>query len=247
MRRVLMPLPDVDFDPSESGVPWHVLQSAGHEVVFATESGSAGKADPKVLDGVLFGQLGPEPEARAHYEAMIASAAFQSPIRWVDIDPDEYDGLFLVGGHAKGMCPYFESAVLQQVVRTFFAEEKPVAAVCHGTLLAARTRGADGRSVLHNRRSTCLPKYMERSAWWATAWKLGRYYRTYDAYVEDEVIEALGPEGTYERGPIHLFAKGSATDHRATHVVRDGHYASARWPGDVYAIGEELVKMLDKA
>ena len=71
---------------------------------------------------------------------------------------------------------------------------------------------------------------MERTAWLSTAWKLGRYYRTYDAYVEDEVVEALGPRGVYERGPIHLFAKGSTTDHRATHVVRDANYVSRAGP-----------------
>jgi hypothetical protein len=44
----------------------------------------------------------------------------------------------------------------------------------------ARTRDpATGRSVLADRQTTCLPKYMERLAYLTTAWRLGRYYRTY--------------------------------------------------------------------
>lgn len=246
-RRILMLLPDRDFDPSESGVPWRLARDAGHEVVFATETGAAGQADPVVLDGVIFGMLGPSAEARRDYDAMAADDAYNAPLRWEEVDADDFDALFLPGGHAKAMRPYFESTMLHDVVRAFFDANKPIAAVCHGTLLAARSRDpSTGKSVLHGRRTTCLPKYMERSAWLSTAWKLGRYYRTYDAYVEDEILEALGPSGVYERGPIHLFAKGSATDHSATHVVRDGNYVSARWPGDVYAIGEVFASMVSE-
>jgi hypothetical protein len=41
-----------------------------------------------------------------------------------------------------------------------------------------------------NATTNLLPKYMERLAYLATAWRLGRYYRTYPAYVEDEVKAA---------------------------------------------------------
>ena len=58
-RRVLLPLPDHDFDVTEVAVPWHYLTQAGHQVVFATESGGATPAaDQRLLDGVIFGQLG---------------------------------------------------------------------------------------------------------------------------------------------------------------------------------------------
>lgn len=35
--RVLIPLPDRDFDVTEVSVPWKLLRESGHEVVFATE------------------------------------------------------------------------------------------------------------------------------------------------------------------------------------------------------------------
>ena len=123
----------------------------------------------------------------------------------------------------------------------------PQPAICHGVLVLARARDAEGRSVLHGRKTTCLPKYMERTAYYLTAWKLGDYYRTYPAYVEDEVREAVGPRGAFERGPIHLVSRGTRNDHRPTFLVEDGAYLSGRWPGDAYAIGARFAEMLSEA
>ena len=78
---------------------------------------------------------------------------------------------------------------------------RPVGAICHGVLVLARARDPrTGRSVLAPVRTTCLPKYMERTAYALTFWKLGRYYRTYPAYVEDEVKAALERPEQFERG-----------------------------------------------
>src|SRR6185436_14128630 len=108
-------------------------------------------------------------------------------------------------------------------------------------LVLARTRDpSTGRSVLAGARTTCLPKYMERSAYLLTFWKLGRYYRTYPAYVEDEVRAALDDPGRqFVRGPRTLSTRGTSDDHRPAFVVEDGRYVSARWPGDAYLFGEK--------
>jgi putative intracellular protease/amidase len=88
-------------------------------------------------------------------------------------------------------------------VRAFWQLGRPTGAICHGVLVLARTHDTGtGRSVLAGRRTTCLPKYMERTAYLLTAWRLGRYYRTYPAYVEDEnYVSARWP------GDAYLFAK----------------------------------------
>jgi putative intracellular protease/amidase len=243
--RVLMPLPERDFDVTEVAVPWRLLTDAGHQVVFATErAGVTLAADPLLLTGVLFGQLGAEPEPRAFYRALTADAAFTSPIAWSDVEPREYDGLVLVGGHAPGMRQYLDSSSLREKVAAFWALRRPVGAICHGVLVLARTLDpATGRSVLADRRTTCLPKYQERGAYYATAWRRGRYYRTYPAYVQDEVVAALDDPTQFQRGPIALAARGTATDDGPAFVVRDGHYLSARWPGDAYLFARSFLAM----
>jgi putative intracellular protease/amidase len=243
--RVLIPLPDRDFDVTEVAVPWHILRDAGHEVVFATErSGTVPAADPRLLTGVLFGQLGAEPEPRRYYGEMTASPQFAATLAWADLDPASFDGLLLPGGHAPGMRQYLGSEVLRGQVASFWSLGRPVGAICHGVLVLART-SAGGRPVLAGRQTTCLPKYMERSAYLATAWRLGRYYRTYPAYVEDEVKAALDdPAKQFQRGPRVLSKRGTATDDTPAFVVEDGNYVSARWPGDSYLFGRRFAALL---
>jgi putative intracellular protease/amidase len=243
--RILIPLPDRDFDPTESAVPWRALHAAGHEVVFATERGAVAACDPLLLTGVVFGCLGADRDGLAAYAQMIASPAFLAPQRWDELDVADFDGLLLPGGHAAGMRPFLESESLQQQVARFAALQRPLVAICHGVLVLARARGSDGRSLLHARRSTCLPKYMEALAYGLTFWRHGRYYRTYPSYVEDEVRAALASPAQFVRGPITLGTRGTAQDDRAAFVCEDGHYLSARWPGDAHLVSRRFLARLE--
>jgi putative intracellular protease/amidase len=236
--RVWMPLPDRDFDTTEVAVPWRVLRDAGHEVVFATErGGSAPACDPKLISGVIFGKLGAEREPIAFYRELEQAPEFQAPVAWGDIEPEAFDGLILAGGHAPGMRQYLGSAELQAKVQAFWALDRPVGAICHGVLVLARS------GVLGNSRTTCLPKPMERGAYLLTAWRHRRYYRTYPAYVEDEVVAALDDRKQFDGGPPAL-RRGTATDHRHAFVVEDGRYVSARWPGDAYLFAQRFEALL---
>ncbi len=244
---VLIPLPDRDFDVTEVAVPWRLFTRLGHHVRFATEhGGTAPAADQRLLDGVIFGQLGAEDEPKAFYAEMQSDGEYRAPIAWADMKPDELDGLILPGGHAPGMRQYLGSQVLRDRVAEYWGLGRPVGAICHGVLVLARTSDpATGRSVLFGRKTTCLPKYMERSAYLATAWKLGRYYRTYPEYVEDEVRAALRDPADFVRGPRVLSKRGTDTDDRPAFVVEDGSYVSARWPGDSYRFAKRFAARLD--
>jgi putative intracellular protease/amidase len=244
--RVLLPLPDRDFDPTEAAVPWRALRDAGHDVVFATERGAIPECDPRLLTGVVFGKLGASPEACGLYEQMAASPERRAPIAWESIVPRDFDALLLPGGHAPGMRQYLGSELLQRKVAEFSALDRPTGAICHGVLVLARAKDpVTGKSVLAKRRTTCLPKYLERTAYLLTFWKLGRYYRTYDAYVEDEVRAALDqPDVQFERGPWGQTERGTSTDDRPAFVVVDDRYVSARWPGDAFVFAKRLCEQL---
>jgi putative intracellular protease/amidase len=243
MATVLFPLPDRDFDVTEVAVPWKLLAEAGHEPVFATEAGATPACDPLLVTGVVFGKLGARPEPLAFYRELEQAAAFRAPRRWADCEPAAFDGLFLAGGHAPGMRQYLGSEVVQRLAAAFFAAGRPIAAICHGVLVAARARQGE-HSVLHGLRTTCLPKYMERSAYLATFWRRGRYYRTYPEYVEDEVRAALAKPEDFERGPRELSRRGTRDDDTHAFVVEDGRYLSGRWPGDAYLIAKKLIAKL---
>ncbi|MEZ4472599.1 MAG: type 1 glutamine amidotransferase domain-containing protein [bacterium] len=247
MARILIPLPDTDFDVTEVAVPWRLAVDAGHEVVFATElGGAAPTADPRLLTGVIFGKLGAAPDALACYRSLEQDTAFRAPIAWGTLDPLEFDGLLLPGGHAPGMRQYLGSGELQAQVVRFWRTGRPVGAICHGVLVLARALDpGTGRSVLADVRTTCLPAYMEWLAYLLTFWKLGRYYRTYRATVQREVQSALDrPRHQFVRGPLTLGARGTDVDDSPAFVVEDGRYVSARWPGDAWLFGRRFLARL---
>jgi putative intracellular protease/amidase len=227
-------------------VPWRLLTRLGHRVRFATEQGGrAPAADPRLLDGVIFGRLGAAAEPKAFYAEMQDDAEYRAPVAWADITPGELDGLILPGGHAPGMQQYLENKQLLAKVAQYWTLARPVGAICHGVLLLARTRDPrSGRTLLYGRRTTCLPKYMERTAYFATAWRLGRYYRTYPMYVEDEVRRSLQDADDFERGPRVLSKRGTDADDGPAFVVEDGNYVSARWPGDAYLFTKRFAARL---
>jgi putative intracellular protease/amidase len=220
--------------------PWRALTDAGHEVVFATGDGTVGACDPDMLSGVLLGQVKALPEHAAAYREMAETDAFRSPIRYADIEPGDFALIVLPGGHAQGMRQYLEDTTLQDAVVRFFRADALVGAICHGTVVLARSVDAEtGRSVVHGRTLTGLPKRFEKGAWMATKATRGDYFRTYPEWVQDEVRRAMGPDGDWKAGPLlPVHGKGF--------VVEDGPLITARWPGDAERFGAKLVEMLER-
>ncbi len=244
----MFPLPARDFDPTESSIPWRALVDAGHEVGFATPDGKPAAADPRILSGRGFFIWRPflraRPHARKTYGEMAASEPFQHPLRYDQIDGDEFDGVVLTGGHAPCMKEYLESPELQRLVASYMLADKPVAAICHGVLIAARAHDPEtGRSVLYGRKTTALTKAQELSAFAMTSLWLGRYYRTYQPTVEDEVRSVLESPDDFLTGDFVLGREGP--DKRDYgFVVRDDNYLSARYYVDAYKFADALVQML---
>lgn len=275
MKRILMPLPAIDFDPSEAAVSWRILSQLDVGVDFATPDGAVSTADPLMLTGegldlvkpikVLGLMLRANSSARRDYSRMITDGQFVKPLRYSEISVAAYDGLLLPGGHcARGMRPYLESGELQEKVAGFFDSGKPVAAICHGVLLAARSVSVKtGKSVLYGRKTTALTWKLEQ-----TAWKLMRlagnrgnpdYYRTYiekpgepAGYwsVQAEVTRALEDPCDFEEPRGWVASSGLFRDSQnnsgPSFVVRDGNYVSARWPGDVHRFAHEFAGLLNR-
>ncbi len=127
--QVLIPLPSVDFDPTEVTVPWHVLSEAGHQVVFATPDGVIGAADERVLTGRGFGPWSPilraRSDARRLYQRLTEHASFREPLSYEEIDGSCVGAIVLPGGHAPGMREYLESLRLQCLISEHEARASP--------------------------------------------------------------------------------------------------------------------------
>lgn len=246
--RILFPLPASDFDPTESAIPWRALTDAGHEVFFATPDGRPSAADQRVLTGRGFAIWQPflraRPHARAVYAQMAASRAFQQPLSYAQLAETSPDGMLLTGGHAPAMKPYLESDRVQALTARLLLAGNPVAAICHGVLVAARARDpGSGRSILHGRKTTALTRAQELSAWAMTGLWLPNYYRTYPQTIQGEVTAALQSPADFLPGPFYIFREGP--DRRDFgFTVRSGNYLSARYFGDTYRFADEFLAMV---
>ncbi len=84
----------------------------------------------------------------------------EATLSFEEVDPRRYDLLVLPGGKAPES--FRHNAAAQRIARTFFAENKPVAAICHGpqTLISA--------GLLKGKHATCyrsvVPELKEAGA-----------------------------------------------------------------------------------
>lgn len=244
-----MPVPSYGFDPTEVAIPWKVLTERNIGVVFVTPSGSKAAPDCLMVGGKRLGIW--KQVLRARQDAVAACAemsrdeSFCNPLKYADAQAEDFAAIFLPGGHDKRIREYLESRQLQRLVAKFFGAQKPVAAICHGVVLAARSIDSEtGKSVIHGYKTTSLLKSQELLAYNMTRMWLKDYYLTYpETTVEDEVRSVLSDEKNFLRGPTPLLR--DAINHLGRgFVVRDRNYLSARWPGDVYSISLELVSLL---
>lgn len=234
---ILIPLPDHDFDPTESATPWRVCAGKGWKTTFATENGDVAEADRRLLMGFVRGPLGAGPMGLRDYRKMTEAPEYRQPIRYADINVDEYDGLLLTGGHAPGMKQFLESKVLQGKVAQFFKQGKSVGAICHGLLVLARALDPEtGKSVLYEYKTTSLTKLLEQIGYASTFWLLGRRFRTYDTYVADEVKDALRDRKQYSAGVIPF-----------PHVVVDRNLVTSRyWLFDAVSFSSKFAEVVER-
>jgi putative intracellular protease/amidase len=205
-------------------------------VTFATENGEVPACDPRLLKGPIFGPLGAGPRGQANYKRMSASPEFQHPIKYADIDVNDFEAVSLTGGHAPGMKQYLESEVLQGKMVEFFKQGKVIGSICHGMLVLARAIDPEtGNSVLWDYKVTALTKDLEFSGYALTFWLLGQRYRTYECYVADEVRGVLKDRKNFKNGLLMVWP----------FIVQDRNLVTSRWPLDAPLYARRFVEMVE--
>jgi protease I len=114
-------------------------------------------------------------------------------IAFKDVNPADYDILVISGGKGPEKMRLDKDAL--EIVKHFFREKKPVAAICHGPQVLVSA------GVIKGRKATC--------------W-IG---------IRDDIIAA----GAF---------------YEDNEVVVDGNLVSSRNPGDLFAFGREMIKLL---
>jgi deglycase len=133
-KKILMLVGDYAED-YEVMVPFQALLAVGHTVHAVCPGKKAGDKVRTAIHDFEGDQT--YSEKRGHDFALNATFA--------DIDAEQYDALAIAGGRAPEYLR-LDEAVLD-VVRHFFAENKPVAAICHGPQILSAAGVISGRRV----------------------------------------------------------------------------------------------------
>jgi len=132
-KRILTLIGDYTED-YEIMVPFQALRIAGHEVDTVCPDKEEG--DQIITSIHDFEGEQTYSEKRGHYFTLNATFS--------DVDPDAYDALMLPGGRAP---EYIRTnSRVQEIVRAFDSDDRPIAAICHGAQILVAADVLDGRS-----------------------------------------------------------------------------------------------------
>lgn len=132
-KKILMICGDFGED-YETMVPFQTLLAVGHKVDAVCPGKKAGDQIATAIHDFEGHQT--YSEKPGHNFTLNASFA--------DVKAKKYDALVIPGGRAPEYLRLNDQVI--EIVRHFFAENKPVAAICHGAQLLAAARVLEGRT-----------------------------------------------------------------------------------------------------
>ncbi len=197
----------------EYAIPYMALKDAGVDVVVASPAGGAAPIDEKS-----------RPSQGEAKEWAPALAALQSTVPLVSVREQDFDLIFLPGGHGP-LVDLASDTTLQDMLSRQDASGRLIAAVCHGPAALLNVRRHDGSPLLQGRRVTGFTNTEERLAG-----------------LHDKVPFLLEDEMKARGADFH-----SALLPMLSHVERDGNLLTGQNPKSSHAISRTMVEALNPA
>ncbi len=133
----------------EFAIPYQEFRANGFEVTVASPRGGAAPIDPRS-----------EPSPEQAREATQAREALQHTVRLDSINPNDFDAIFIPGGHG----PLFDfpgNIPLQNTLRSYMEQGKMIAAVCHGPAAFDGVLLSDGMPLVAGKTMTAFTNHEE--------------------------------------------------------------------------------------
>lgn len=197
----------------EFAVPYMTLTDAGIEVVVASPAGGAVPVDEKS-----------RPSQSDAKEWAAALVALQSTVTLQSVAQEEFDLIFLPGGHGP-LVDLASDPTLRDMLSRQDAAGRLIGAVCHGPAGLIAVQRRDGSPLLKGRRVTGFTNTEERLA--------GLHDKV--PFLLEDAMKAKGAD-------FH-----SALLPMLSHVERDGNLLTGQNPKSSHAIGKAMVEALNMA
>jgi putative intracellular protease/amidase len=158
MKKVLVVLPSHDqlgntgqktgFWLEEFTDPYYKFIDSGYEVTIASPRGGKPPVDPKSI------QKENQSESTQRFERdKSAQAKLENTLVLSQVSANDYDTLFLPGGHGP-MWDLSSDENMKKIVEDFYSDKKIVSAVCHGPAGLLQATDRNGNSILKGKKIT---------------------------------------------------------------------------------------------
>lgn len=226
-KRILMVLTSHDrlgdtgektgFWLEELAAPYYACLDAGAEVVLASPRGGKPPLDPK-----SDAEESQTEATRRFQQDDEAQARLADTQRLSEVNADDFDAIFYPGGHGP-LWDLAEDADSIRLIETFWAQQKPVAAVCHAPIVLINARDEAGEPIVKGRHVTGFTNGEE------------------DAVGLTEVVPHLVEEALKACGG-HYSKAGDFTPY----TCRDGQLITGQNPPSSEAVAKLLLEALGK-
>ncbi|WP_426492520.1 type 1 glutamine amidotransferase domain-containing protein [Hymenobacter sp. 102] len=132
----------------EFAAPYYVFQDAGAELTLASPQGGQPPLDPKSDDPSA------QTDATRRFKAdPAAQQALANTVTLDSVSAADYDAVFYPGGHGP-LWDLAEDKKSIELIETFHAAGKPVAAVCHAPGVLRHVKAANGEPLVKDKSVT---------------------------------------------------------------------------------------------
>jgi putative intracellular protease/amidase len=200
----------------ELAAPFYVLKEAGAALTLASPKGGQPPLDPKS------DEEGFQTDATRRFkndpEALAQLATTQ---KLSDVDAADFDAVFYPGGHGP-LWDLVSDADSLRLIEAFWANDKPVATVCHAPAVLLNARDASGTFLVQGK-------------------ELTGFTNTEEAAVElTNVVPLLVEDALKDRG-----ARFARKDDWAPFARQDGNLITGQNPASSEAVAEVLLATLE--
>jgi putative intracellular protease/amidase len=164
----------IGFWAAELTHPLRVFQEAGYEVdLVSTEGGKLmmdGYSNPTDASGYSAHDV----VSLGYMQQPSFNAMLENTRKLTDVNPDDYQGIFLVGGQGP-MYTFRGNKDLEKLFVSFYESGKPAAAVCHSTALLLEAKTSNGELLVKGKTWTGFADAEEEYADQAVGMKIQPY------------------------------------------------------------------------
>lgn len=199
----------------EFAAPYYVLADAGVDVTIASPKGGQPPIDPKSA----LPEFQTEATKRFDEDKKLQTKLANSIILR-EINEQDYDAIFYPGGHGP-LWDLANDTTSITLIETFWAHDKPVAAVCHAPGVLRSVKDKNGSPLVKGKKVTGFSNSEEEAV---------QLTNVVPFLVEDELIK-LG--GEYSKG-----------EDWSSYVLKDGNLVTGQNPGSSEETAKQLLALL---